>query len=216
LTFDFTNFQLNMYSELKQTLEKFQSNFESISPERKELLARFAEIIRNKLSQTNKADLTFICVHNSRRSHLSQFWAQASAEFYGLKNVACYSGGTEVTAVYPSIISTVKAQGFSVETIAETSNPIYAVRYDESKHPIIGFSKQYDHAFNPQSGFVAVMVCSSADVNCPFIPNAETRIAVTFNDPKEFDGTANEAQGYLERSTLIGTELMYAFSLVKL
>jgi arsenate reductase (thioredoxin) len=204
-----------MYPQLKETLEKFQSNFDSISQERKELLARFAEIISNKLKQTNKADLTFICVHNSRRSHLSQFWAQAAAEFYGVKNISCYSGGTEDTAVYPSIISTVKSQGFVVDTIAQTSNPIYAVRFDESKHPIIGFSKQYDHAFNPQSDFVAVMVCSSADVNCPFIPNADTRIAITFNDPKEFDGTANEENGYLERSALIGTDFLYAFSLVK-
>jgi arsenate reductase (thioredoxin) len=204
-----------MYPQLKETLEKFQSNFDNISAERKELLARFAEIISDKLKQTNKADLTFICVHNSRRSHLSQFWAQAAAEFYGVKNITCYSGGTEDTAVYPSIISTVKSQGFVVDTIAQTSNPIYAVRFDESKHPIIGFSKQYDHAFNPQSGFVAVMVCSSADVNCPFIPNADTRIAITFNDPKEFDGTANEENGYLERSALIGTDFLYAFSLVK-
>jgi arsenate reductase (thioredoxin) len=59
------------------------------------------------------------------------------------------------------------------------------------------------------------MVCSSADVNCPFIPNADTRIAITFNDPKEFDGTANEENGYLERSALIGTDFLYAFSLVK-
>ncbi len=204
-----------MYPQLKETLEKFQRNFDSISQERKELLSRFAEIISNKLKQTNKADLTFICVHNSRRSHLSQFWAQAAAEFYGVKNITCYSGGTEDTAVYPSIISTVKSQGFVVDTIAQTSNPIYAVRFDESKHPIIGFSKQYDHAFNPQSGFVAVMVCSSADVNCPFIPYADTRIAITFNDPKEFDGTANEVNGYLERSALIGTDFLYAFSLVK-
>jgi arsenate reductase (thioredoxin) len=204
-----------MYPQLKETLEKFQSNFDSIPQERKELLVRFAEIISNKLKQTNKADLTFICVHNSRRSHLSQFWAQAAAEFYGVKNITCYSGGTEDTAVYPSIISTVKSQGFVVDTIAQTSNPIYAVRFYESKHPIIGFSKQYDHAFNPQSGFVAVMVCSSADVNCPFIPNADTRIAITFNDPKEFDGTANEENGYLERSALIGTDFLYAFSLVK-
>jgi arsenate reductase (thioredoxin) len=204
-----------MYPQLKETLKKLQNNFESITSERKELLERFAAVISNQLATKQKADLIFICVHNSRRSHLSQFWAQAAAEFYGVKNITCYSGGTEDTAVYPSIISTVKSQGFVVDTIAQTSNPIYAVRFDESKHPIIGFSKQYDHAFNPQSDFVAVMVCSSADVNCPFIPNADTRIAITFNDPKEFDGTANEMNGYLERSALIGTELMYAFSLVK-
>jgi len=205
-----------MYSELKQTLEKFQSNFSKITSERKELLNRFSDIISNQLKSKQKVDLVFICVHNSRRSHLSQFWAQAAAEFYGIKNVVCYSGGTEVTAVYPSIISTVKTQGFLVETIAQTSNPIYAVKYDESKHPIIGFSKTYDDAFNPQSGFVAVMVCSSADTNCPFIPNAEQRISVTFYDPKEFDGTTNEQSGYLERSELIGTEILYAFSQIKL
>ncbi|MFP5471676.1 MAG: protein-tyrosine-phosphatase [Bacteroidia bacterium] len=204
-----------MYPQLKQTLEKFQNNFEGILSERKELLERFAEIISNELKTKHKADLIFICIHNSRRSHLSQFWAQAAAEFYGLNNITCYSGGTEVTAVYPTVISTVKNQGFSVHTIAEGNNPVYSVKYDEAKHSIIGFSKTYDDAFNPQSGFVAVMVCGSADANCPFIPNAEQRISVTFNDPKEFDGTPNEQNGYLERSTLIATEMLYAFSKIK-
>lgn len=203
-----------MNEALKQTLENFQISFQTISPERKELLEKFADIISQQLKQKQKADLIFICVHNSRRSHLSQFWAQTAAEFYGIKNITCYSGGTEVTAVYPTVISTVKNQGFSVHTIVEGNNPVYSIKYDDSMHPIIGFSKSYDDTFNPQSGFVAVMVCSSADTNCPFIPNAEQRISVTFNDPKEFDETTNEQSGYLERSILIGSELMYVFSKV--
>ena len=34
--------------------------------------------------------LNFICTHNSRRSHLSQIWAQTMAAYYNIKNVNDY------------------------------------------------------------------------------------------------------------------------------
>ena len=82
-------------------------------------------------------------------------------------------------------------------------------------HPIIGFSKTYNHPFNPKGNFAAVMTCSHADENCPFIPGAEERIALTFEDPKEFDGTPLQTTKYLERSMHIATELYYVFSKIK-
>lgn len=48
----------------------------------------------------------------------------------------------------------------------------------------------------------------------PFIPGAK-RIALTFDDPKEFDGTPQESAKYSERVNDIGREILYAFSLVK-
>ena len=204
-----------MYETLKNTLQRFEANFSSIADERKQLLAQFADIISKQLQNKGKVDLIFICVHNSRRSHLSQFWAQAAADYYGYKNIICYSGGTEATTIYPTIAKTLSKQGFEITVLAEQDNKIYSAKYANDSLPIIGFSKVYDNSFNPQSGFVAVMVCSSADSNCPFISNAEQRITLTFSDPKEFDGTSDEEKGYLDRSTLIGTELAYTFSLVK-
>ena len=80
-------------------LEKLSRTIESIakiavSDERKEVLQSLAEYIQNKVNTNEEIRLNFICTHNSRRSHLSQIWAQTMAFQFGIKNVFCYSGGT--------------------------------------------------------------------------------------------------------------------------
>ena len=59
------------------------------------------------------------------------------------------------------------------------------------------------------------MTCSDADENCPFIPGAEKRIPLRYDDPKEFDDTPLEAQKYDERSRQIAAEMFYLFSKIK-
>ena len=86
---------------------------------------------------------------------------------------------------------------------------------NEKTRVVIGFSKTYDHSFNPSSQFAAIMTCSSADKGCPFISGAEKRIPVTFEDPKAFDNTPQQAEKYKERSIQIATELKYVFSKLK-
>jgi arsenate reductase len=190
-------------------------NFESISEERKIVLQPLVEYIHSKASKQLDIRLNLICTHNSRRSHLSQVWAQTAAAHYGIKNVFCYSGGTEATAMFPIAAKTLAKQGFKIKTIAEGKNPIYTIKYASNEHPIIGFSKTYDDDFNPQSEFVAIMTCSQADGGCPFIAGAEKRIPITFEDPKAFDNTPQQAEKYEERSLQIATEMFYVFSQIK-
>ena len=59
------------------------------------------------------------------------------------------------------------------------------------------------------------MTCSQADGGCPFIAGADKRIAITYEDPKAFDNSAQQAQKYYERSLQIATELFYVFSKIK-
>jgi arsenate reductase len=106
-------------------------------------------------------------------------------------------------------------QGFQIRTIAEGNNPIYAIKYSQNEHPVIGFSKTFDDVFNPKSDFAAIMTCSSADQGCPFIAGAEKRFPITFEDPKAFDNTPQQAQKYEERSVQIATEIFYVFSQIK-
>ena len=70
-------------------------------------------------------------------------------------------------------------------------------------------------AANPEKDFAAVMTCSHADEHCPFIPGATARIALTYDDPKDFDDTPLESEKYRERVMQIGREILYAFSQVK-
>ena len=190
-------------------------NFNSISAERKIVLQPLVDFIQGKANNNQEIRLNLICTHNSRRSHLSQVWAQTAAAHYGIKNVFCYSGGTEATAMFPMAAKTLAKQGFQIKTIAEGSNPVYAIKYSENAHPIIGFSKTFDDDFNPQSEFAAILTCSSADQGCPFIAGAEKRIPVTFEDPKAFDNTPKQAEKYEERSVQIATEMFYVFSQIK-
>lgn len=190
-------------------------DFETITAERKIILQPLIDFIQDKATNRQEIRLNLICTHNSRRSHLSQVWAQTAAAHFNVKNVFCYSGGTEATALFPMVTKKLEQSGFKIKTIAAGNNPIYAIKYGENEHPIIGFSKTYDDDFNPHSEFAAILTCSQADGDCPFIAGAEKRISITFEDPKAFDNTPQQAEKYQERSLQIATEMFYVFSQIK-
>jgi len=145
---------------------------------------------------------------------MAQIWAQTAAEYFGIPNISCYSGGTEATAFNPRALKAVREFGFEVTQLDESDNPIYLVKYSESKEPLKCFSKVYSDDFNPQKDFIAIMTCSDADENCPVVFGAEERFPIRYNDPKEFDDTELESMKYIERFEQIGSEMLYAFSLV--
>ncbi|GEC71275.1 arsenate reductase [Flavobacterium flevense] len=205
--------QTELFSKIEKVIQDF--NFENITEDRKLVLQPLVDFIQNKVNNNQEIRLNLICTHNSRRSHLSQVWAQTAAAYYAVPNVFCYSGGTEATALFPMAAQTLTNQGFQITTLAEGTNPVYSIKFSENAHPVIGFSKTYDDSFNPQSQFAAIMTCSQADGGCPFIAGAEKRIPITFEDPKAFDNTPQQAEKYEERSIQIGTELFYVFSQIK-
>ncbi|MBE8723410.1 low molecular weight phosphatase family protein [Flavobacterium hungaricum] len=202
-----------LFTEIKNTINSF--DFNQISEERKTILQPLVDYIQNKVDNKLPIRLNLICTHNSRRSHLSQVWAQTAATHYNVQNVSCYSGGTEATALFPMVAETLQRNGFNIKTISEGQNPVYSIKFSANELPLIGFSKTYDDDFNPESEFVAIMTCSQADGGCPFIAGAEKRIPITFEDPKVSDGTAQQKEVYLERSLQIGTEMFYVFSQIK-
>lgn len=185
------------------------------SEERQEKLKQLTEYIQGKIVQKEMVNLNFVCTHNSRRSHLAQIWAQTLATYYGIPNVHCYSGGTEATAVFPQVITTLQHQGFDIQELSSAQNAVHCIKFDENTPAIIGFSKVYDNAFNPQSGFGAVMVCSSADQECPQVFGADFRLALPFEDPKQSDGSPDMEQTYFDRSLEIASELNWVFSNAK-
>lgn len=202
--------ETTMLPEIAQLISSLSTD--SITEERKEVLQPLIDFIQQKTTANSAIRINFICTHNSRRSHLSQVWAQTMATYFKIKNVNCYSGGTEATALFPMVAETLKNQGFQIQKLSETSNPVYAIKFSENEHPVIGFSKSYEDPFNPASEFAAVMTCSQADGGCPFIAGAEKRVPITFEDPKAFDNTPQQAEKYAERSIQIATELFYIFS----
>lgn len=208
-----TRTNISFYPELKTFIESLNQEAGQIPPARKDLLGRLADYIRKKRQAGAAVDLNFICTHNSRRSHISQIWAATAAAWYGLDDLTTYSGGTEATAFNPRAVSAMERAGFKIENPGG-SNPHYQVRFSDDAPAVESFSKTFDDPFNPKQGFAAIMTCSDADENCPFIPGVDLRLPLTYDDPKAADDTPEETGRYDERVRQIGRELFYALQLV--
>lgn len=195
-------------------LEDIKKEFDQIPEDRRVILETIASFVTRKVNTGELANLILICTHNSRRSHLSQVMTQVAAHHYRISNVFSYSGGTEATALFPSAAMAMEKAGLQITRLSEGENPVYSIKYHDSAPAVIGFSKKYNDAFNPQNGFAAIMTCNHADQNCPYIPTADARISLPFEDPKAYDGTPQQAEKYEERLRDITRELMYAFSKV--
>ncbi len=200
--------------QLFTPLEEFitELNPENVSEERKAVLQPLIDFIQTNVAHQKDIRLTFICTHNSRRSHLAQVWAQTMAHYFAINNLLCYSGGTEATALFPAVAETLQNAGFQLKTISKNENPVYCIKYADNEHPIIGFSKISDDDFNPKSGFAAIMTCDTANEACPFVAGAALRIPITFEDPKVYDNSPQQGDKYKERSMQIATEMFYVFS----
>ncbi|HKJ47813.1 MAG TPA: hypothetical protein VJ973_01920, partial [Christiangramia sp.] len=170
-----------LYMALKEKLEHLKSL--EISPERKKVLQPLIEFIRKEKNEGNSIQLNFICTHNSRRSQFGQVWAQVISDHFGIET-KCFSGGTEETAFNQNAIDALNRAGFKIDS-ASGENPHFAVQYSEDRSAIECYSKVYDAEENPSENFAAVMTCSHADENCPFIPGSKARIALDYSDHKK-------------------------------
>ena len=178
---------------------------------RRKNFEEIAQWLATRLKSGATADLIFVCTHNSRRSHMSQLWAQAAALSQGL-DIKTYSAGTETTAFNPRAVKALKTHGFQIDEsnkVLDGGNIVYDVDFGEGHPTLKNFSKKISDPSNPTVDFGAVMVCSSADKSCPFVPGADLRVAVPYIDPKLSDGTEQEAATYLAKSEEIGREMVW-------
>ena len=209
------NKRAELFPSLQITADQLIHEFDQIGEDRRKLLRELSNLVREKLIANQSASLNFICTHNSRRSHIAQLWAQTAAHYFNIPNVECFSGGTEATAFNPRAVKAMQDVGFHISKMKDGDNPRYEVLFSSEAPPVISFSKKYDDPFNPVKNFAAVMTCSHADENCPMVLGASKRIDITYDDPKNFDGTSQEAEKYSERTQEIGREILFVFSRIK-
>jgi len=208
-----------LYPKLQDFVEKLPQQFTNISNIRRPSFEYIATEIHQVLQTQGKADLMFVCTHNSRRSHTSQIWAQTAAYYYDIPGIRCFSGGTEATAFYKTAVQVLRDAGFVIEAQNAnqpvTTNPIYKVQFADDAPSFKVFSKKYEDAPNPKRNFIAIVNCSQADESCPVIEGAQHRFALLFQDPKKYDNTEFEKIKYAERCLQIGCEVFYLFDLLK-
>ena len=204
---------MNLYNNLNNSIIELIKEFNLITENRKQKLENLALVINESLTNFGKAEITVICTHNSRRSQLGQLWIKTAAIHYGIKNIYTFSGGTEATSFNCRMVNAVKEYGFKVKQLDENANPKYHILLGEEDESMdILFSKVYSENYNPQSNYIAIMVCSQADEGCPFVTGAFKRISLPYLDPKEFDDTELESIKYLEKVKEIGREMLYMLS----
>jgi arsenate reductase len=201
-----------MFASIKAYCDTLVKEFDQLPSERKLILERITQYVAKKSLLNHPINLVYICTHNSRRSHFGQVWAKVSSKYFDIKNVNTFSGGTEATAFNINAINALKRVGFDIKPINIKKNSTYHVLFDDKEAPVVCFSKVYDDAVNPSEDFAAIMTCSDAEENCPFIPGVELRVGTTYDDPKAFDDTPIQDAKYDERCKQIALETLYVFS----
>jgi hypothetical protein len=140
--------------------------FDRIPAERKKTLEKVALYVQSRIASGQEARLTFICTHNSRRSHLAQVWAQTAACYYGIPSVKTYSGGIAATACNARTVAALERAGFGTRKTGSDKNPVYQIAYSPWQEPMRAFSKVYGDTPNPTRDVCAVVTCDHADRSC--------------------------------------------------
>jgi hypothetical protein len=202
--------ETDVLPSLQTLIGQVTKEFDQIPPERQEALKKVALFIRAKVKAKETPQLTFICTHNSRRSHLSQIWAQTAAAYYDVAGVKTFSGGVEATACNERTVAALTRAGFAItNSTPGEKNPVFLVKYSEQAEAIRAYSKVYSAEGNPKDNFVALMTCDHADKNCPLVQGSALRVAIAYVDPKTSDGTPAEAATYDERCHQIAREMFF-------
>jgi hypothetical protein len=200
-----------LFPSLASYCQALEQQFDQILPARKQQLLVLSHYLSDQIQQGKTPAVTVICTHNSRRSHLAQLWLAVAADYYQRPTISSFSGGTEISAFNPRMVAALQRIGLKI-TAQDSSlaNPIYEVCWKDTMAPYLAFSKQYGDAPNPQKDFLALVVCSHADVHCPIVTGSTLKLALPYQDPKAFDDTDLEASEYTKTCALIGLEILFA------
>ncbi len=200
---------MKLNTKINALADSLRTQYDQIDFDRKIQLIDLSEIITQELHFNKSIDLNFICTHNSRRSQLAQIWMKSAAVYFGVDNINTYSGGTEATAFNHRMVNALENEGFEIEKLDESDNPKYKLHLSEEENLDNFFSKKYDHAINPESGSLAIMVCDHANESCPVVHGAKEKYSLMYKDPKEFDDSPKESEMYTAKVHEIGREMLF-------
>ena len=197
-----------MNKKLKTYVQKVILDIDKIPDKRKKLLSDIVDYIKQGCLNENRANIIFICTHNSRRSQLAQCWSIASYQYYKLKNIKFFSGGLEITSFNLNALNALKRSGFIIDQKGQKEQ-IYLLKTSKNSGGQKFFSKMYDYKSNPKRKFLAIMTCSDADKKCPVVRGADKRTFLPYQDPRISDGSGLEKSAYDQSCYIIAQEMFY-------
>lgn len=198
------NYAKNLYPEYRKIPEIRRRTIESI-----------ADYIYGAIQIDRKSVILIIGTNNSTRSILAEAWCRAAAQYYNVKNIEIYSGGTEVTHVSPYAMKVLENAGFIIYKITDDENPRYEVKYSYNLDPVSLYSKKYNDKEMPAGSYGAIFVCPNADQNIPYLNAMNFRASLHYFDPGAYDHTPEQMKKYLQRSHEISVEMFYLFYCIK-
>jgi hypothetical protein len=211
-----------LFPKVKAQCDLLSAQSDLISPAHFDGSERLFQAIVSQHIPGVELGVIVICTGNSRRSMLAATMGNIAAAYHGIPELRFYSGGTNPSAFNPRTIRTLKEVGVVIEPLNENAtegdagevNPKYMIswgnlpRMGVNRFEIKEFSKIYSDPHNPGKAFIALLVCDEADASCPNVRGASQRIAMPFQDPKSFDGSALESAKYSERRDEIGRVIL--------
>jgi arsenate reductase len=207
--------KVSLFNNLRNTCKQLSLENEiKISDEKKEILKEIANYIIESRKIRPSVRVMFVCTHNSRRSQIAQASIRAAAAFKGIGGIFSYSAGTEVTEVNPYTAEALKNIGFEVRKYDALENPKYAIAYSAEVPASIHYSKLINDISNPQYGFLAVMVCGSADMQCPTVTGSDKRILLAYDDIIA-KSPEDSAEKHTQMAKQILTDMLFIMDLVE-
>ncbi len=204
-----------MNKKINSLIIELERTINIIEDKRRKELYSIASILTDNLKSKGHIDIIIICTHNSRRSQLAQLWLNIGLLHHDIKGIHNYSGGTEATAFNIRMVDALRRAGFDLASNNKGNNPNYQLIDDGKSIGVPYFSKTFDTNLNPQTEYMAIMVCNNADENCPVVHGMRYRKSLPYIDPKAADNTPNEATVYDEKVIEIGREMLYLVKAIK-
>ena len=106
-------------------MEILKKHLKNISSDREIALKAVAKAIYQDVKSSGKAQVIFICTHNSRRSQLAELMLSHLLRLNNISHIYCYSGGTEATAFNHRMVKAVIDFGIPLLKYGPDSNPLY-------------------------------------------------------------------------------------------
>jgi arsenate reductase len=200
-------------SDILKYYQILLSQSELMSAAHQETLNALSIDVVNARKKNKLAEIAFICTHNSRRSQIAEIWFKLFLYSKKIPIIQVHSAGTEATALNHRVANAFNDLGISLETSELHDNPKFKLSGFEALNDNLFYSKTIDDIQEQYGSLFAVMVCSDADENCPYIPGV-TRYSLPFIDPKYADDTPQEEAAYGASVSEIGICMAYLCSLL--
>jgi hypothetical protein len=202
-------------AELTSYCRSLPDEFINVPDSTKKKLREAGTYIIDQLNNGQQTSISFVCEHNSRKSHLGQIWTQMATLYYGIDNVKCYSGGTTPTYVNQRIIKALANTGFHIsEKGIAGKGPKYHLDFGRPSRGFEIFSKRYDHPMNPDTNYIAISLCYNPEECCPISYGADQQLTIPYEDLQSYDNTPLEQAKYDEQCRQIARDMFYIMDFV--